>query len=638
MAFFSTKKKPDNEKVKSIRPVVVRTENVAKEIMNIAAGNDVATASLDFNILDIKTLTRMGAEAKENEWEELSSDEVAHFLDDNMMLNPIFEIKQTYEIEVFSISKPDTLTSLNLSVGVNPSLTKAYLTIKAGSSAVYFDGFETALINLINKKKLRANLMISLFDEPMSKSVQDIAARIRVNHRIKFEENERLLIAQGIESAPTTDDDFILHYEQKQKMGEDESGRVDYSRRGYLISAVENELLMEYIKPELGKAGRNCRGEYIVPKEPKVTHEPAFGISDKIDKVETDERIEYRAKQSGYVTFENNVYDINTEMDISEISFKATGSIESQLDADVSINVKETDIFKDAIGMGMDVEVKELNVEGNTGSNSKVYAGKAVIGGQTHQSSEIYADEMTINIHKGKAVGKKIRVTRLEHGTIEGDEVTVTQAIGGTIRARKIYVEILGSHVTMTAVERIEIGKLRGEENKLIIDPSVMLDSKNDRLEHETKVKESKHHIIELQIEIDKYQKLTNENRNAFVDLKKRLLNYKKNGVQMPTTFVKKYKQFQQMHTHLQSLEKELEQKEEHLELLAAQQKAFQRNIFNARVVNKGRWHGHNEVIFKLIEPDIEVSLIPDENSSEHLFALYEDKENEEFSVISVNE
>ena len=33
--------------------------------------------------------------------------------------------------------------------------------------------------------------------------------------------------------------------------------------------------------------------------------------------------------------------------------------------------------------------------------------------------------------------------------------------------------EILGSHVTMTAVERIEIGSLKGEENKLIIDREV---------------------------------------------------------------------------------------------------------------------------------------------------------------------
>jgi len=638
MAFFSTKKKPENEKVKSIRPVVIRTENVAKEMMNIAAANDVATTSLDFNILDVQTLTRIGAEAKEGQWEELSSDEVAHFLSDNMMLNPIFEIKQVYEIEVLSIATPDPLASLNISVGANSSLTKAYLTIKAGSSATYFDGFETAFITLINKKKLRANLMINLFDEPMSRSVKDITARIKVNQRVKFEEDERLLIAQGIESVATKDDDLILHYEQKQNVGEDENGRVDYSRRGYLISAVENELLIEYVKSQLGQAGRNCRGEYIVPKEPKITHEPDFGISDKIDKTETDERIEYRAQQSGYVTFENNIYDINTEMDISEISFKATGSIESQLDADVSINVKEIDIFKDAIGMGMEVEVKEINVEGNTGSNSKVHAGKAVIGGQTHQSSEIYADEMTINIHKGKAVGKKVRVTRLEHGTIEGDEVTVTQAIGGTIRARKIYIEILGSHVTMTAAERIEIGKLKGEENKFIIDTAVKFGSKDDRLENENKIKESKHRVAELQKEVEKYQRLTDKNQNAFIDLKKRLLKYKKNEVQMPTTFVKKYKQFQQMHTRLDSLKKELEQKEEHFDLLVSKHKALQNNIFDARVVNKDRWHGHNEVIFKLIEPDIEVSLIPDENSSEHFFALHEDKENEEFSVISVNE
>lgn len=638
MAFFSKKEKPEDKKEKVIRPIVVRTENVAKEMMNVAASNDVTTASLDFNILEIQTFTRMGSEGKDAEYEELASDEVVHLRGENMMLNPIFEIKQSYEVEVFSLSKPDPLSSLNLAVGANASLTKVFLTIKDGSTVTYFEGIETALVNMINKKKLRANMMVELFDEPMSEAVKELVTRIADNERLAFNKDEQLLIAQGIEPVATIDDALILHYEQRQELGEDDHGRVDYSKRGYLISAVVEEVLIEYIKPRIGNAGRNCRGEYLIPREPKVTHEPEFMITDKIEKIENDDKIEYRAKQSGYVTFEGNIYDINTEMDISEISFKATGSIESQLDADVSINVKETDIFKDAIGIGMEVEVKEINVDGNTGSNSKVHAAKVLIGGQTHQSSEIYADDISINIHKGTAVGKNVHITRLEHGVVEADEVTVSQAIGGTIRARIINVEILGSHVTMTAVERIEIGSLNGEENKFIIDPLVMMGSKETLSTNESEIKEAKRSITDGEKEIAKYKAMIEKNQSAFIELKKRLLHYKKNNVQMPTSFVKKYKQFGQLYAQVETLEKELVEKEEHLVQLVKDHKALQNDIFDARVVNNSRWQGHNEILFKLIEPETVVTLVPREDSNEHVFALYEDKENELFSVVAVSE
>ncbi|HFU73976.1 MAG TPA: hypothetical protein ENK65_00320, partial [Helicobacteraceae bacterium] len=147
---------------------------------------------------------------------------------------------------------------------------------------------------------------------------------------------------------------------------------------------------------------------------------------------------------------------------MSEISFKTTGSIETQLDADVSINVKESDSLKDAIGMGMEVEVNEINVEGNVGPNAVIKAKKASVEGQTHQSSEVHDDELSINIHKGTAYAKSITSTRLEHGTVEADTVHVTQAIGGVIRAKEITIELLGSHVTMSATKTITVQQLKG--------------------------------------------------------------------------------------------------------------------------------------------------------------------------------
>lgn len=54
---------------------------------------------------------------------------------------------------------------------------------------------------------------------------------------------------------------------------------------------------------------------------------------------------------------------------------------------------------------------------------------------------------------------------------------------------------------------------------------------------------------------------------------------------------------------------------------------SFQDNIFDARIINRDRWIGHNEIIFKLIEPPIELSFKPQEGSPDKIFAVVETDE-----------
>jgi chromosome segregation ATPase len=154
-----------------------------------------------------------------------------------------------------------------------------------------------------------------------------------------------------------------------------------------------------------------------------------------------------------------------------------------------------------------------------------------------------------------------------------------------------------------------------------------MHSSREELEENEAKIKEAKRAIEEVQREIGRYEALQESNAAAFADLKKRLLQYKKSGVQMPTAFVKKYKQFQEMQSHLESLRKELSQKEERMEMLSAKHHAFQSDILESRVICHDQWKGHNEIIFRLIEPEIEVSFVPPEYSTNQVFRLKEDED-----------
>ncbi|MGZ8547122.1 MAG: flagellar assembly protein A [Sulfuricurvum sp.] len=625
MALFATKKVTSTTSA-TIPSIVTRTSNVVKELFSVAENHKVSIKTLDFRVLEAQTFIRMLNEGED--WIELVTAQEIAGISKEKYLNPNFELKQIYEIEIFSIKKP--VSSLEISIGGNSTLCKIYLTIKASSNVTYSETFEEEFFELISKKKLRANLMIGIFDSIMRPNLAELIAQIRTHGHYHFETQERYLVAQGYEPVITIDDQLILHYDKKHQ-NMDEAGRIDYAKRGYIASVVKDDLLIEYIKPLKGEIGRNVRGELLAPKEPVVRYEPTFTVGEKIKQSETQKSIEWRAVVGGYVTYENSVYNIKTEMDVKEISFRSTGSIDTQLDADVSINVKEKDALRDAIGTGMAVTVNVIHIDGNVGPEAKVTAHKATVEGQVHSTATILADELSINIHKGKAYGKEIHITRLEHGIVEGEQVFITQAVGGKVHAKEIVVETLGSHTQLTASHRIEIKRLQGGENILTIDP--LLSKPRELLEKDiAQIKAAKIIFEQSEKELLEYEKTMRENEGSFEEIKKKLVQYKKNNIKIPVAYAQKYQQFQLFWRKLEILREEHREKQEHFTRISEQYIVLQNEIFDARIINHGRWHNYNEIIFKLIEPPIDVTYFPMDGSDESVLGLHQD-ENGEFSI-----
>ena len=635
MALFGSSKKTTNKTVKKVRPTVVRTKNVAKELMSIAKSHGVSVSSLDFNILDVQTYSRHTEGSKEVEWKEVATEELLGLEDMGVILDKNFQIRQMYEVEIFTRMENDPYKTFLLAVGANATKCKVYLSIKEGSKVSYNSRFEQELMILVNKAKIRANILINIFDSMQTAVVSKISAHVRVQENVFYDKNATFLIAESYEPTPTIDDALILHYDKKENI--DETQRVDYANRGFIQSVHKDELLIEYIKPKKGKAGRNCRGEYIEPTEPVVKNFPTFSVDETIKVIENDSNIEYRAVENGYIALENGTYTIKSEVDIAQISFKTTGSISTGLDSDVSIVVKESDAIKDAVGSGMSVEVSEIEIEGNVGSNATVNALKATIGGLTHKTATITAENLNINVHKGKAFGKNIHITRLEHGEVDGNIVDITQAIGGHIKAKEITIELCASNVKATASKFIEIKRLQGSENIFTIDPVIKEEIKEGLDSNQKEIDKLTSDIKEIKKEIKKYATILEENLIAYNDIKKRLAHYKKSGVKMPSSFVKQYKQFKKIQEHLVTIKDECETKEQNLNILLSKTSCFQDNIFDARVINRDKWVGYNEIIFKLIDPPLELVYKPKEGSRDKIFAIVKD-DDDEYEIKAVKE
>lgn len=634
MAFFSSKKEIDT-KQKVIRPIVLKTDNVSKELTNIASSNRVDLATLDFNILEMQTLVCKKSSSSNELFNEITLAELRELRNSALLLNPDFEIKQSCEIEVFTKKLRPAYDELSFSIGVNATMCKVFLTFKQGSRVPFVETFSEDILELVNKKKIRANILVGLFDEMMDDVVSQLSARMTVDNEIKFDKKEIYIVAQGIEPEPTVDDAIILHFNEKKE--HENIDKVDYSKRNYVISVVKDELLIEYIKPKKGSSGRNCKGEFLAAREPVVLNEPTFKVSDKIAIIDTPQSIQYKAIVNGYIVFENDTYDIRDELDLNEISFKSTGSIETKLDADVTLKVKESDVFKDAVGMGMDVEVSEIEIDGNVGPNAKVCAKKAVINGQTHKTSCVRAEELSINVHKGEAYGKKVHITRLEQGNVVANSVEIAQAIGGNIKAKEVSIDLLGSHVNVTASQTIEIKKMQGSENRFIIDPLAVELIDEDMSEKEQELALIDERLKVLTREIEKYKKVLQTNESSFLEVKKKLIHYKKNNIAMPDAFVKSFKQYQKLQQHLVELKSEEDDKKANREKINIAIHTIQNNIYSARVINRDRWVGYNEIRFKLIDPPMDIVYAPREGSLDKIFALVK-TDDDEYIIKAVKE
>jgi len=615
---------------RGFRPFVVRTDNIAKELVSTAANYGVKASSLDFNLLEVQTFLAKGDNAESEE--EVSSDELVNLNDKALLADSNIHIRQLYEIEVVKADKNAPFSKLNISIGANSSMSRLFASIKPGSVLTYYEGIENDFRAFINRRKLRAHMFVGFWNGKLAEEIEKFIAKVHVEGTLNVQEKISFEVGCALEPIDTVDDKLIIHYLDADD--KEELEKVDHSKRGFVHGVTADEIVIEYIKAKKGEPGRNCRGEFIDTREPVIANAPSFNVTDKIEVVENDERIQYKAIESGYIVFENNTYDIKIEMDVTEISFKTTGSIDAGVDTDVSINVKEADAFKDAIGAGMEVEVNEINVDGNVGNNAKIKARKVGIEGQTHQSSYIEADDIKVNIHKGKIKGKNVEISRLEQGIVEAEYVEVFQATGGKIIAKEVVIDTLASHVSIIASSKIEIKHLKGSENSFTISPILYEEDKKALSGNEDELTLQRRKIRELEDEVIKKQKVLKDNEGAIADLKKRLAHYQKSGAKVPGSFVAKFKEFQDFQKHLLSLKKELKQNEDMLALLMAKTDALQDDVLKAKIINHDSYQGHNEIHFKLVEPDIELYHVPTGGSDEKCFMLKRDEKSGAYEII----
>ena len=601
---------PENQNAQQnfLAETEVETANPYGEILNLAKHFGVDSKFIDFDIMEIKTECKVVGESQPR---QVPAEKLNIFDDDKFFVEKVESIKQNYLVKFYDTRQVKPTPLPNVAINANKNLTKILATVSQNADTVYFKEFDKKLINFIYKKLIKVGILVGIRNKTMLEEVAKIYSVLRVKEFI--DKDYSFVVTAGVNVNPSADDALVFYYKNKNK-STDENDKIDYSNRGYLLGVTENELIFEYVKLREGANGRDVRGKLLPTQKAKATIAKMPEHTENIYSKEDEEGIKFFSKKSGYVQEEKGVFDIKDELDVNEISFKTTGSVDTGLDTNVTLNVKEKDLTKDAIGTGMTVEANEINIEGNVAANAVVKANKVVIGGQTHAKALIEAKDAKIAVHIGSFDGEYVEIDRLEGGKVKAKKVVIKSAIGGEIIAESVIIDTLVSNSNIIIADTLEIKKLKGVNNKILVDFSMIKNTGEQINERMAKIKTIREQIVKMPRTLESKRCVIEENKGPINVIKAKIEELKSTNNTPPVTFMKKLKEYQQLVHEYNALLKEFREKKAAIAELKSEIANIQDGIFSSKVINHSNWREFNEIKFRLVDPARDITYSTREN------------------------
>ena len=609
---------PENQNAQQnfLAEMEVETANPYGEILNLVKSFGVDSKFIDFDIIEIKTECKVVGESQPR---QITEDTLNIFDNDKFYVDRVESIKQSYLVKFYDVRRAKPTPLPNVSVNANKNLTKILATVSQNADTVYFKEFDKKLINFIYKKLIKVGILVGIRNKTMLEEVAKISSVLRVKEFI--DKDYTFAVTVGVNVVPSTDDALIYHYKTKIR-NVDENDKIDYANRGYLLGVVENELIIEYVKLRDGTSGRDVRGNFLPAQKAKATITKMPEHTENIYAKEDNEGIKFFAKKPGYVKEGKGVFDIKDELDVNEITFKTTGSVDTGLDTNVTLNVKEKDLTKDAIGTGMTVEANEVNVEGNVAANAVVKANKVTIGGQTHAKALIEAKEAKIAVHIGSFEGESVEIDRLEGGKVKAKKAVIKSVIGGEIIAESVAIDTLVSNSNIIIADTLEIKKLKGVNNKILVDFSMIKNTGEQINERMAKIKAIREQIVKMPRTLESKRCVIEENRGPINVIKAKIEELKSTNNTPPATFMKKLKEYQQLVHEYNALLKEFREKKAAIAELRGEITNIQEGIFNSKVINHSNWREFNEIKFRLVDPARDITYSTRENEIARIITI----------------
>ncbi|MDP3301003.1 MAG: hypothetical protein Q8S36_03445 [Sulfuricurvum sp.] len=439
--------------------IKITTFAVPNELKKLAQQWNLPVDTIDFDVLSYQT-QYIGA--IDEDWRTLDGNDLGEITTEVEIRSPLLLIRQEYQLLVRPLV-PHPHFNLQFTMASDKYKSKLVAIVDPSSSLPLKKGLQEYLKETISRKKLRSGFMIGITDGSLEKEINAMLLKIQKEGPLK--EPYRLPITHFYPPITPINDNVILHYKKIQ-------------RSNNLLDGVEiNDLIIEYILPKNGVDGRSCTGKHIHVGDPLIRYANTIKTDPQSIRAEEDHHsIRFYATKSGFVERKNGLFTISQDLYLKSASFKSTGSLEAGSEKEINIKIGAgSKAGDDAIGSGVNIDVQTLDVKGTVGSNTKIQACEVTIGAQTHKKSFIEVEgNATIHLHRGNLKAKHAIIDILEAGTVEAQTVYVKTMSGGEIIAQRVIIDVLHSNAKITALESIEIKRIAGDGNDLIINPRAL--------------------------------------------------------------------------------------------------------------------------------------------------------------------
>lgn len=369
-----------------------------------------------------------------------------------------------------------------------------------------------------------------------------------------------------------------------------------------IIALSENTKIARFIKQKDGNSGRDIFGKYIDVINTKI-ESPKY--SNDFNIIDNDEYLEYFNNKSGFVSFFDNDFTFNEELNFKNIqnvdNYKFTGDINTNTKITIGTNGE----FVDAIGSGVQILANKIIINGNIGANVKIISKDLELNGQSHKDSVILTKEAKIDILKGNLKGDKVTIESIENGVIECNILEVNQVNGGNLRAQNININELYYNSNIEFSSKCTINNLKGGNNKIIFTPqgNISLKKQINILKLDLDSKDAEQQTLNKKITglIYKYNKF----QSSANELREMIKKYKEQKKEAPSYMVENYNYFLEIVKLIKSLKLKNIDLDKNKNEIETKIKSLQKEVFQAEFICKEGWLKYNDVVFELIFPKV---------------------------------
>lgn len=572
--------------------------DVGAEIKKISELYALEEKLIGFDILQINTFYRG---EKKKDFTLLDEEGRERILGDEAEYNKNdFEIRQVCDIVLRSLRDKDLAPFVKLTLDSHAY--EISLELKAGLEIKDDEKFFEDLYGEITRQKLLNHVIIRIFGNGVKKEIENLRELFSQLHISGVLEATQKVVIAKASFIPQVNEGFCFILQEEWSKTHSDS--IEFAS----YAAKNGELVGISIKQQVGKSGRNLKGDFINVK--KQEGEESGDIKklrfkeSEFRAEEKDDEVLYYALQDGFVSVGEGELRIITEMSMPEVSLRKNGSLLGGNLKGFVLEVTCADPNQDAIGASITLEASEVKIYGSVAENAQVIANKAEINGQTHQSAFIRADELSIDIHKGKAWGDKVRINRLELGEVCGEEVFVEQANGGSIEARHITIASLHSHTKMSISELLDIKAINGGENRISINSRASLKAKQSAQQLNAQIDRNIKEMNVLLAVLNKDLARVRKTKPVVEKIKAIMEENKKNNKPNDKSITESVAQYVVLLRRTKHLKERLSALQEQSKSSSLTLQNLDRQTQDAKISSQATWQGNNEIIYESFFPE----------------------------------